>query len=246
MYGYVYKIIFPIGSFGNNETESFYIGQKKSNKIVETYFGSGRKVSDWFKKRNLNSRNCNLQKAEKLGIKREILAKAESYEELNQLEYEYIEKNLNNISCLNLISGGKMPNMTSELRKKISEKTKEAMAKDNVYKKYITAQREYYIKNKEEVSKKSRERVRKTKNYNKMNEKNRLKNIEQWSNKEIHEERRKKMAAKTGKKVLCIETGQIFDSANNAQKTLGIPSHVLEVCEGKRKSVGGMHFIFVI
>lgn len=246
MYGYIYKIIFPIGSFKNTETESFYIGQKKSNKIVETYFGSGRKVSDWFKKRNLSSRNCKPQKAEKLGIKREILAKAESYEELNRLEYEYIEKSLNNIACLNLISGGKMPNMTKELRKKISEKTKEAMTKNETYKKYIKSHREYYIKNKEEISKIAKERAKKTKNYNKMNEKNRQKNIEQWSNKEMHEERRKKMAAKTGKKVLCIETGHIFDSANNAQKILNIPPHVLDVCNGNRRSVGGMHFIFVV
>ena len=244
MFGYVYKIIFPAGSF-NYEKESFYIGQKKSERIVETYFGSGRKISDWFKKRGLNSRNCDFKKAEELGIKREILAEANSYEELNLLEYNYIKDYLDDMSCLNLISGGKMPNMTPELRKKISKKTKEAMAKDDVYKKYITAQREYYINNKEEVSKISRERVRKTKNYNKMNKKNRLKNIEQWANKEIHEKRRKKMAAKTGKKVLCIETGQIFDSANHAQVVLKI-RHILDVCKGTRKTAGGMHFIFVV
>lgn len=243
MFGYIYKIIFPAGSFGN-EKESFYIGQKKSERIIETYFGSGTKVRDWFKKRGLNSRNCDFKKAEELGIKREILAEANSYEELNLLEYNYIKDYLGDISCLNLISGGKMPNMTPELRKKISEKTKEAMAKDEVYKKYITAQREYYIKNKEEVSKISRERVFKTRNFEKMNEKNRLKNIEQWSDPEKHEIRRKKMASKTGKKILCVETGQTFDSANHAEVVLGI-HHILAVCKGMRKTAGGMHFIFV-
>lgn len=244
MYGYIYKTIFPAGSFGNPE-ESFYIGQKKSEKLVETYYGSGVIIFDYFKSKGLNSRNCNPKKAAEIGIRREILAEANSFEELNQLEYEFILKYIGSVSCINLAQGGRMPNMTKELRQKISEKTKEAMKKDEVYDKYIKAHRKYYIENKEKISAEARERVYKTKNFDKMNIKNREKNIEQWADETIHEQRRAKMAAKTGKKVLCIETGQVFDSVNNAQKVLGISNHILSVCYGKRKTAGGLHFMFV-
>ena len=48
------------------------------------------------------------------------------------------------------------------------------------------------------------------------------------------------------KKVLCVETGEIFDSISDAQRTTGIGrSNISQVCLGKRKTAGGFHWRFV-
>lgn len=174
MYGYIYKITFPNGSFGLKE-ECFYIGQKKSTSIVETYFGSGKKVQDWFAKRGLNSRNCNVLKASNYGVHREILAIAKNQEELNFLEFMFIKPFLGSTNCLNLCNGGNMPKITNELKQKISECTRVAMKDQTIYKKYRAAIENYYRENHNEISMKAKLRALKTKNYEKMNSKNREK-----------------------------------------------------------------------
>lgn len=47
--------------------------------------------------------------------------------------------------------------------------------------------------------------------------------------------------------VLCIETNQIFQDAITAGKELNInhPNHVIDVCQGRRKTCGGYHFEFI-
>lgn len=48
------------------------------------------------------------------------------------------------------------------------------------------------------------------------------------------------------KKVLCVETGEIFESMNDAERKAGISnSHISAVCNGKRKSAGGFHWKFL-
>ena len=209
-YGYVYKTTLPNGQF--------YVGQKKSKILIETYYGSGVKLRTWFKENiGYDSTRCPKEKADEADIKREILAWASSAEELSNKEIFYI---------LQLKSENMLNVSMSPYQRDILE--------------------EYYKnpKTKEFFSQQSRERVYYTKNFNKMNEKNKEINLKQWADPETHEERRKKMAAKTGRKVLCIETGQVFDSANHAQQVLGIKNHILSVCNGKRKTAGGLHFIF--
>lgn len=45
------------------------------------------------------------------------------------------------------------------------------------------------------------------------------------------------------KKVICLETGVVYDSAREAARALNIVnSHISSCCTGKRKSVGGFHF----
>lgn len=45
------------------------------------------------------------------------------------------------------------------------------------------------------------------------------------------------------KKVICVDTGKIYDSARAAARQLNINSaHISSCCTGKRKSVGGLHF----
>lgn len=48
------------------------------------------------------------------------------------------------------------------------------------------------------------------------------------------------------KKVLCVETGEIFDSAREAERKTGINNgNIGKVCLGKRKTSGGYHWRFV-
>ena len=48
------------------------------------------------------------------------------------------------------------------------------------------------------------------------------------------------------KKVLCVETGEVFESTHDAYRKTGIhPSHISRVCNGKRKTASGYHWKFV-
>jgi len=58
-----------------------------------------------------------------------------------------------------------------------------------------------------------------------------------------------KIAKAIRKKVICVETGEVFDSAHHAAKKLNLTNSqrqkISMVCHGKRKSTGGYKFIFV-
>lgn len=48
------------------------------------------------------------------------------------------------------------------------------------------------------------------------------------------------------KKVLCIETGEVFESSSDVYRKTGInQSSISKVCLGKRKTSGGYHWKFV-
>lgn len=48
------------------------------------------------------------------------------------------------------------------------------------------------------------------------------------------------------KPVMCVETGEVFDSARSAGKALGVSyCRISECCNGKRVSSRGLHFIFI-
>lgn len=48
------------------------------------------------------------------------------------------------------------------------------------------------------------------------------------------------------KKIKCVETNQIFESQNAAARELGISQGAIsEVCRGKRKLAGGLHWEYV-
>lgn len=64
----------------------------------------------------------------------------------------------------------------------------------------------------------------------------------------LSEKTKQKMsAAKTGdknplsKRIVCVETGEIFACMSQAEKTLSV-KNVWAVCNGKRKTAGGLHF----
>lgn len=106
MYGYVYKT-----TIRNPESElngCFYIGQKASSEVVENYYGSGPTLKKYFKT-VINRVKCNKihpDEANSLGLHRDILAWANSREELDELEAGYVNAELNNLHCLNQMTGG--------------------------------------------------------------------------------------------------------------------------------------------
>lgn len=72
-YGYVYKIT-------NNVNGKIYIGQKKSEKLIENYWGSGKLIVEAIKKYGKDN------------FSREVLEWCETKDELNQRERYFIEK----------------------------------------------------------------------------------------------------------------------------------------------------------
>ena len=86
-------------------------------------------------------------------------------------------------------------------------------------------------------------------NENKLD--NRVENLE-WAthSEQVHhgtyQERQKQMKEKCAKRVKCIETGQIFDSIRQASKKTGLDyGSIVKVCQGIRKSVGGLCFEYM-
>lgn len=60
------------------------------------------------------------------------------------------------------------------------------------------------------------------------------------------EEHKKRVKEASSKKVICIETGQIFDSMTEAGEVLNVSRcNISECCTGKRKTAGGYHWEFV-
>ena len=48
------------------------------------------------------------------------------------------------------------------------------------------------------------------------------------------------------KKVLCVETGEFFDSVRDAERKTGIDhGNISKVCKGKYKTTGGFHWKFL-
>lgn len=106
MHGYIYKTIIP-----TSEGLKYYIGQHKSQVFDKNYYGSGVKLKKWiFSKTNgkIKSPYCMSSKiAKELGLITEVLAIAESAEELNALEETFVNNALNDKNCWNIIEGGK-------------------------------------------------------------------------------------------------------------------------------------------
>ena len=126
MFGYIYKttITNPKSSLNNH----FYIGQKQSTKIIEGYYGSGKKLRDYFNKncKRKWSRTIYPDEVALLGLSREILSYAENIDELNQLEAYYVDKELNNPLCMNLMTGGYGRVVKKEVIERMAEHKREA------------------------------------------------------------------------------------------------------------------------
>lgn len=65
--------------------------------------------------------------------------------------------------------------------------------------------------------------------------------------KHLSEETKRKIGEKTSKPVVCIETGMVFDSCRVASEWAGLKSatNIGECCNGKRKTAGGYHWMWL-
>jgi len=91
---YTYKITLLKGSLAGH----YYLGRHSTNNLNDGYAGSGRKITDYFKK---------YPKIEHQTYIKEIIAFYDNDEELNEAEKQLIgDKFLNDDLCLNLCAGG--------------------------------------------------------------------------------------------------------------------------------------------
>lgn len=128
MYGYIYKTTIP-----TSKGLYFYIGQHKSNIFDKNYYGSGIKLMKWVYAKTdgkIKSPYCMSSKVAKdLGLSIEILAKAESAEELNNLEEKFVKEGLLSEKCWNILEGGKCTITKGFLGHKHTDKTKDLLRK---------------------------------------------------------------------------------------------------------------------
>ena len=77
---------------------------------------------------------------------------------------------------------------------------------------------------------------------------NRVENLEWCTSKynSNYGNRTKRLAHTKGKKVLCIETGNVYYSTGDASRKTGIlQGSICQVCNGKLKSAGGYHWEYI-
>ena len=57
---------------------------------------------------------------------------------------------------------------------------------------------------------------------------------------------KKRTAKKTSKKIKCVETGEVFHSLRSASDSKHVNiGHMSECCNGKRKTAGGFHWVYI-
>ena len=80
----------------------------------------------------------------------------------------------------------------------------------------------------------------------KFSEEAKRKMSETHKSKHFSEEHKRKIIEAHSKKVLCLETNEVFESTRDAQRKTGIfHNSISNVCNGKRKTAGGYHLKFV-
>ena len=121
-YGYIYKTV--IHNENSKLNNHYYIGQHKYDQdhLDSRYYGSGTILKDYIKKNGVTLLTC------------EILEWANSAEELNELEAQYVnEEVLKDSLCINFVVGGGsnnyFENMDEETKQKVKDKISKSVAK---------------------------------------------------------------------------------------------------------------------
>ena len=116
MFGYIYKT-----TIKNKESSldgCYYIGKRQKSEFDKNYYGSGKILKDYKKKYRNKGLHC------------EILERANSLEELNELEKKYVSKYINDDRNINIASGGiggnVMLGMSEELKDSYKRRISEA------------------------------------------------------------------------------------------------------------------------
>lgn len=184
-----------------------------------------------------------LAKYGKENFKYEVLEECDE-SELNEKERYYIEKLKPEY---NVANGGQdsLRRYPDEIKKKISEKSKEQWANMS------DEEKKARIKNNLKGPRKGHAVSEKTK------QKLRDKNLGKKQSLETIEKRRETLKNKklngyvrtndaNKKKVICIETGNIYESVKSAAESIGAnPTNVSAMLKGRQKSVKGFHFVYL-
>ena len=137
IYRYIYKITCTQGKY----KDYFYFGQHTTKNLNDHYKGSGKKLSDYYKKYPD-------------GYIKEIIAFYNSQDELNKAEYDIIYPWLNNPICLNLCDGGNIGTCSEETKQKIATSNKAKKLSEETKQKIST-----YQKNKK-LSEETKQKIR--------------------------------------------------------------------------------------
>lgn len=128
-YRYIYKITCTTGSFKGK----FYFGQHTTNKLNDDYKGSGKKLSDYYKKYPND-------------YVKEIISFHDTQDDLNDAEYKIIKPWLNHPMCLNLCDGGGAFNWWNYLSDEEKEKYKSKLKGRTTWNKGIPQTEETKLK----------------------------------------------------------------------------------------------------
>lgn len=166
---------------------------------------------------------------EKYGIENftiEIVYEASSLEELCQKEQQFIQEfNTLAPNGYNLTTGGERPVYSDESRKKMSESSKgrlvwnKGLTKDDPrVAKYVRSGKDHHYTGKSSA-------VKGRKHTQKANDKWKESNLKRFV------------------KIKCVQTGQVFESINEAARVLGVRNgNITLVLQGKRSHTGGFTF----
>jgi len=266
--GYIYVTF-------NVDEGLFYIGKQTRKDWCDSYYGSGKFPLQW-------------QKEEKK-LEHWPIQWCFTKEEINQAEFEWIDKFKNHKDIRNMFMGGQcnnklINNKAKEIKseslkgknnpmygKHLSEETKQKLSES--HKRYyethdgttkgkkssketcekISKNLKKYYENHKPVNKgqkMSEEFCKKTseslKEYYKTHDAPMKGRKHDKETKKKMSERAKGRKGNRCKAVRCIETGEIFESAIAAAKSLGKKgSHIYDVCNGKREKALGYHWEWV-
>lgn len=215
----------------------------------KTYIGQSIDIQRRFHEHRCISHESNrhlkyaLAKYGKENFKYEVLEECKE-DELDERERYYIEKLKPEY---NITTGGQdsLRRFPDEIKKKISEKSKEQ------WKNMSYEAKEARIKNNLKGPRKGHAVSEETR------QKLRDKNLGKKQSPETIEKRRKTLKSKklngyvrkndaNKKKVVCIETGDIYESVKAAAESIGAdPSSVSSMLKGRQKSVKGLHFEYL-
>lgn len=191
-------------------------------------------------------------------------------DELDRKEIYWIKfyDSMNHKKGYNLLGGGNHPVFSEETRKKLSLSRKgrklSQRHKDNIRKANLGKRMSEETKNKLRVlfsgtngpfygkhhTEYAKQKISENNRGKIVSSESRKKMSLARSGKRLSNEHKQKIAiALMGKKnhnakrVLCVETGEIFDCMNSVYKKLKINSHHIgSCCSGKRKTTGGYHW----
>lgn len=220
-----------------------YIGQHKGKK-EDCYLGSGVLI--------LKA----IQKYGKENFTKTILAEAETQEEIDELEKEFIAKYdaVNNEEFYNIASGGhltEIAEINKRWKKSLTEEEKQEFYKKNVERLQKTV-KEWRKNNPDIVERNKQNLIQSAKKWREehpeevaqiMEKVNQKKEEWQKNNPEKHKEQierwRKMGSEANSQKVICITTGEIYASQCEASRQTGVPQTNISKClRGERKSAG--------